>query len=284
MIERSEFYLKTPDTQETLFMQRWKPSGPADFTVVVTHGVAEHSEWHHLMAEALAENRIEVYAWDLPGHGKSYGQRGYVSSFDEFTNRLEFVLDEVKKITQSSTPLVLFGHSLGGLIAIKYLLAKKGQHGLTATCLSSPGLGVAIKVPMYKDQAARLLVKFAPKLTIPHELNFSDLSRDPAIVKSYPKDPLRHIKYSAPLYLGTLEAMNEALDRAHQIKDRIFIQAAGEDRIVDVEATKEFFQKLGSADKKMKIYPDSFHEIFNDTNRKEVVDDLLNYLRQLPHE
>jgi alpha-beta hydrolase superfamily lysophospholipase len=285
MIERAEYHLKTPDTQENLFMQHWKPANsPADFTLLVTHGVAEHSEAHHWMAEPLANNRVEVFAWDLPGHGKSYGQRGYISSFDEYTDRLGFVLKEVQKITPANRPIFLFGHSLGGLIVLKFALASNGKHGCKSLCLSSPALGVAVEVPFIKDQMARLLVKVAPKLTIPHQLNYEDLSRDRSITSTYPKDPLRHIKYSAPLYLGTLEAIDEVMSRAHQIKDKIFIQAAGQDKIVNVEGTKEFFSKLGSAEKQLKIYPDSYHEIFNDINRKEVVDDLLTYLRQFPHE
>lgn len=284
MIERAEFHLKTPDTNEPLFMQRWKPKGPPDVTVLVTHGVAEHSECHHLMAEALASHRVEVYAWDLPGHGKSYGQRGYISNFKEYTTRLQFVLDEVKKITQGKTPIVLFGHSLGGLILLKFLLDSNGRHGCRNVCLSSPALGVKVEVPFIKDQISRILVKVAPKITVPHQLNFNDLSRDAEVTSSYSKDPLRHSKYSAPLYLGILETMAEVLERAHHIRDPMYIQAAGEDRIVDVESTKAFFQKLGSANKKLTVYPDSYHEIFNDLNRKEVVDDLLTYLREFPNE
>lgn len=280
MVQRTEFFLKTENTNEQLYLQRWKRDDwPCDATIIVTHGVAEHSDCHHLMAEALADQRIQVYAWDLPGHGKSYGQRGYVHSFAEFTDNLNRIITEVKKQVVADSPIYLFGHSLGGLITLTYALHHP-QAPIKGLLLSSPALGVKVHVPLYKDKAARVLNMFAPKVTIPHQIIYEDLSRDRSIIASYYKDPLRHKKFSAPLYLGILQAMEEVQSRAHHIHFPILIQAAGIDRIVDVESTKEFFEKVSAENKKLIIYQDSFHEIFNDINRQEVVDDLLSYLRQ----
>lgn len=280
MIQRAEFHLKTPDTQEHIYLQRWKRDDwPCDATIIITHGVAEHSDCYQHTADALANQRLQIFAWDLPGHGKSYGQRGYVKAFDEFTDRLHFVIQEVKKLIVDDSPLYLFGHSLGGLITVKYAVDHH-KTKLSGLLLSSPALGVKVPVPAFKDQAARLLNIFAPKITIPHELNFEDLSRDRTIVSTYSKDPLRHKKFSAPLYLGILETMADMHQRAHHLELPVFIQAAGQDKIVDTLATQEFFKKLGSSQKKLTIYPESYHEIFNDLNRQEVIDDLVSYLRQ----
>ncbi|MCB9072945.1 MAG: lysophospholipase [Bdellovibrionaceae bacterium] len=280
MIQRAEFLLKTNNSDQHIYMQRWKRDDwPSDATILITHGIAEHSDSHHAMAEALADQRFQVYAWDLPGHGKSYGQRGYVHSFDEFTDSLDRVIIEVEKHVVENTPLYLFGHSLGGLITITYAL-KNPETPVKSLLLSSPGLGVKMHVPIYKDRAARLLNIIAPKVTIPHEIRYEDLSRDRNIVASYYKDPLRHKKFSAPLYLGILKAMDEAQSRAHHLHIPMLIQAAGADQVVDVVATQEFYAKVSSEHKKLIVYPDSYHEIFNDINRQEVIDDLLSYLRQ----
>ncbi len=280
MIQRAEFLLKTPDSQENLYLQRWKRDDwPSDATIIITHGVAEHSDCYHHTAEALANQRFQVFAWDLPGHGKSYGQRGYIKTFSEFSDRLDFVVQEIRKLTLDSNPIYLFGHSLGGLITLKYILDHP-KSPAKALLLSSPALGVAVQVPKFKDKAARLLNVIAPKITIPHELNFEDLSRDRTIIANYPKDPLRHKKYSAPLYLGILNTMDEVNSRAHHIEIPVFIQAAGVDKIVDTLAAQQFFRRLGSHSKMMKVYENSYHEIFNDLNRQEVVDDLVSYLRQ----
>lgn len=279
MSQRSEVLFKCPSDNETLYVQRWMSQNTPKARVLITHGVAEHSECYHWAAESLSKNNLDVWAWDLPGHGKSYGQRGYVASFAEYTDRLQEVISEVQRHSDSSTPLFLLGHSMGGMIAFQYGLLHPNAP-LTAYILSSPAFGVKVQVPYFKDQAARVLMRLAPKFTIPHQIIYEDLSRDTEWIKAYYKDPLRHTKFSAPLYLGILEAMESAFARASEFKAPLFIQAAGQDRIVDVLATQEIFPKIGSANKKIKIYPDSYHEIFNDTNKQEVVDDFVAYLRE----
>lgn len=247
--------------------------------MVLTHGVAEHSECYNLTAQSLNKHHLDVWAWDLPGHGKSYGQRGYVSSFAEFTDRLLEVMQKVQTLAPSQGPLFLFGHSLGGLITFQFAL-RNPQAPVTAYALSSPAFGSKIQAPFLKHQAAHVLLRVAPKLTIPHQMIYEDLSRDKEMIKTYSKDPLRHNKFSAPLYFGILDSMESALLHAGEMKMPILIQAAGQDRVVDTLATQELFQKLGSKHKQLKIYPDSYHEIFNDTNKQEVIDDLMQFLRE----
>ncbi len=278
MSQRSEILFKCPSDSEPIYLQRWKPTGPPKAIILVTHGVAEHSECYHHAAETLAQNHLDVWAWDLPGHGKSYGQRGYVKSFSEYTDRLKEVLAEVQRHTDGKIPIFLLGHSMGGMIVFQFALAHPTAP-VKAYILSSPAFGVKVQVPFIKDQAARVLMHVAPKLTIPHQINYAELTRDAELVKIYSKDPLRHTKFSAPLYLGILEAMESANIRAHEFTAPLLIQAAGQDKIVDVLATQEIFAKIGSAQKTLKIYPESFHEIFNDTNKQEVIDDFLAFLR-----
>lgn len=277
---RTEQKVRTALPSESIYLQRWTPAGdnPSQ-TILITHGVAEHSDCYQKMAESLVEQNIQVFAWDLPGHGRSYGQRGYISQFSEFTDQMNLVIEHVQGLISKESPFFLFGHSLGGLITLKYALAYFKTKSLPL-CLSSPALGVTVKVPFLKDQAAKVLMKLAPKVTIPHQIIYEDLSRDSEFVKSYYKDPLRHCKFSAPLYFGILEAMADVRERAHQIKAPLFIQAAGVDRIVSTLAIQELFPHFTSPQKTLKIYPESYHEIFNDTNRQEVIDDFVNYLRQ----
>jgi len=280
MIELTEFSLNVPGSNDDLFVQRWKPSNTATaLGLVITHGIAEHSDCYQRTAEALAPHGIEIFGWDLPGHGKSYGQRGYISGFDEFTSCLDLVVQQMRKLLPAPTPMILLGHSMGGLITLKYVLDNP-RAPIDGISLSSPAMGIAVKVPAIKDQAARLLRAIAPRITLSEQLIFEDLSRDRSITDTYYRDPLRHKKVSAPLYLGMLEAMDEVRRRAHQLLVPVLLQQAGQDRIVDAEAAKALFEKIGSPRKRLKVYPDSFHEIFNDTNRKEVIDDLLEYLRE----
>ncbi len=279
MSQRSEILFKCPSDGESLFLQRWKPSATPKALVLITHGVAEHSDCYHNFAETLAAEHLEVWAWDLPGHGKSYGQRGYVTSFSEYTDRLKEVLSEVRRQADAKIPVFLVGHSMGGMIVFQFALQNPNAP-IKAYILSSPAFGVKVQVPFLKDQAARFLVHVAPKLTIPHQITYEELTRDTELVKRYYKDPLRHTKFSAPLYLGILDSMESALTHARDFKTPVFIQAAGQDQIVDVLATQELFTKISSTQKKLKVYPESYHEIYNDTNKQEVIDDFLAFLRE----
>lgn len=277
--QRSELYLPCGPGAEALHLQHWQPSQKAHTSVLITHGVAEHSDCYNLTAQALNEQGFDVWGWDLPGHGKSYGQRGYVSSFSEFIERMLQVVTAIHERLPQGQPLILLGHSLGGLITMKFALDHK-EAPVNAYVLSSPAFGTKIQVPFIKDQAAKILLRVAPRLTIPHQIVFEDLSHDNALIKTYYKDPLRHSKFSAPLYFGILETMKEVQERAHELKKPILIQASGQDRIVDTVATQELFNKLSSPKKALKIYVDSFHEIFNDLEKQTVVNDFVNFVRE----
>ena len=102
-----------------LFTQSWR-SEHHKGTLIVTHGMAEHSDCYNEFAQYCNEKGWDVFAWDLRGHGRSEGQRGYVDSFDCFEKDLRKVIEFVK--TEKNGPYVLFGHSLGGLITIKNLI------------------------------------------------------------------------------------------------------------------------------------------------------------------
>ena len=132
-----------------LFMQSWQVD-QAKGVLLITHGIAEHSECYEKLANDLNQKGYTVFAWDLRGHGRSSGQRGYVESFDEFEKDLRIVVAKVKE-SCPETPLILFGHSMGGLITLKNVIAN-GPQGARVLVLSSPGLGISLPVPALKKR------------------------------------------------------------------------------------------------------------------------------------
>src|SRR5690606_35552325 len=116
MAKRSEGFFKGYDDIE-LFYQTWASDNPAG-TLVITHGIGEHSESYIRLADGLKHTPWEVYAWDLRGHGRSEGKRGVVKSFSEYYRDLHCFLELVKE-KNADRPTVLLGHSLGGLINIR---------------------------------------------------------------------------------------------------------------------------------------------------------------------
>lgn len=279
MIERLEgTFFGLGDTE--LFYQLWKPAETRG-TIVLTHGIAEHSECYHRFATSLAEDGWMVVGWDLRGHGKSEGKRGYVDDFSHYSQDLDLFIKFVKaQIHDRNLPLFLFGHSMGGLITIKTLI-QNAPAQIRAVLLSSPALGVSLQVPELKVKAARLLADWAPKVTLYNEIDYKNLHKDPELLKSYRQDPLRHEKISPRLYLGMMASIDEAFQHAKEVHLPLLIQLAGQEKIVNTTESQRFFDSVSSKKKEVFVYQDSFHEIFNDIERDQALRDLKNFLQKM---
>lgn len=261
-----------------LFFQSWsRPEN--NETLVITHGIAEHSECYAPTAESLVERGWNIVAWDLRGHGRSEGKRGYVAEFADYSRDLAYLLKFLKSSDRIKDSFALVGHSMGGLVTLRFLAdADKSAPTPRALVLSSPLLGIALAVPVVKDMAAKLLNRVLPTLTLHNEIRYEELTRDLERLKHYDTDPLRHDKISPALYLGMLENCEYVKARADRITTPLLLQAAGKEKIVSLPAIKDFFPRAGSPDKKLIIYDESYHEIFNDLDREDVFKDMSDFL------
>jgi alpha-beta hydrolase superfamily lysophospholipase len=267
-----------------LFFQSWsaangdpKPRG----TLVITHGQGEHSDCYNHTAESLVKMGWNVYSWDLRGHGRSQGKRGYVGDFNDYCLDLGYLLRHLKATGKLDQPFALIGHSMGGLITLRHLLDEERHTPVPiAFSLSSPLLGVALKVPAVKDAAARVLNRLLPSVTLYNEIKYENLTRDPEFLQKYPSDNLRHDKISSGVYLGFMAAIEYVNHHADRLRIPVLVQVAGSDKIVSAQATKDFFPLIGAEDKKLIVYDDCYHEIFNDLEREKVLQDLVEFLRE----
>ncbi|MDZ4662151.1 MAG: alpha/beta hydrolase [Pseudomonadota bacterium] len=259
-----------------LFFQTWDVDSPKG-TILVTHGLAEHSECYNRLAEGLAPFNWSLIGWDLRGHGRSEGKRGYVKHFGEFSKDLNELVNHLKTKVKVHEPLFLLGHSTGGLISIQAVI-DFGDMGTRALSLSSPLLGIALAVPQFKDMAAKLIHRFIPSLTLNNEIIYEHLTHDEQIYRSYASDPLRHDRISISLYLSMIETMDYAMLHASKIQMPLLTQLAGEDLITSVKASERFFERVGSQRKDLKLYKDYYHEIFNEVGRPLVYSDLNHFL------
>lgn len=287
-IERREGHFRSraksqPQVGEAeLFYQTWiSPESRA--TLVLTHGMGEHSDSYWKTAKDIARLGFDLVAWDVRGHGKSEGKRGHVDSFDDYSHDLAQFLRYLKKAGYLKKPFVLMGHSMGGLITMNYLVSDEfAENPQPVACvLSAPLLDVALAVPPVKEAAAKVAYRIWPSMTLTNEIRDEDLTRDPEWLKTYPRDTLRHDKISPALFFGMFEAMKNVKDKASQITLPIFLQAAGTDKIVSLDAEKEVFARIGSSDKEMVVYDESYHEIYNDLDRDEVLRDLDQFMKRV---
>lgn len=276
-IENREYYIEDPELPK-LFLQSWgSTSKTPQGVILITHGISEHSECYEHVGKALAEAGWFVYGWDLQGHGKSQGKRGYIKDFKHFARDLNSVVKKIKQDeTKPTENFHLLGHSMGGLITLHALLLENPPE-VKSVVLSSPCLGIALEVPKIKEMASHWLNQFWPTLTLENDVQHHNLSRDPEMVASYGKDPLRHAKVSAPLYLGMVEAMEYVNTNSGHLNVPLFMQVAGQDKIVDPQASLNFYKNV-EGQKVLKLYEESFHEVYNDLNKEEGISDLIAQL------
>lgn len=276
MSGRFEGSVKSIDQTE-IFFQLWSAEKPRG-TLIITHGQAEHSECYHPFARTLQSDGWELYGFDLRGHGRSEGKRGYVRNFLDYVDDTQAVLEMVvRERKDKGVPLILFGHSMGGLINTLLALGLKTP-SFQALVLSSPLYEIAVPVPAVKDYASKVLQKWWPTLTLHNELKYSDLTRDEAMLKSYVHDVLRHDKISASVYLGMLNAFTRVRNEASRIESPVLMQLAGHDKIVSTPRSQEIFSLLPNKKNVLEIYPESYHEIYNDLDREQAFADLRKFL------
>ncbi len=263
-----------------LFYQSWEVENPK-LHIVITHGHGEHSNCYERVVEALQGLQTSIYAWDLRGHGRSDGQRGYARKFEDYIQDFQAFLQHLKT-EKNLYPdhLTLLGHSMGGLIQLETLLVNPNWN-FKAQILSSPMLGVAVQVPLLKDLAALVLARVFPQVTLSNEIQLTDLTRDPEVLKEFEADVLRHDRICSTVYLGAVTAIESLRSRMQQIQVPTLWQIPEMDPVVGSENSRNLFQQLGSPDKKIIQYSGRKHEIYHDLGREEVLQDLCEFIKQL---
>lgn len=276
MYKRSEGFFKGYQ-DINLFFQIWDNPN-ARGTVIINHGQGEHSESYHRLIKAFENDQWSFYGWDLRGHGRSEGRRGYVAQFDDYCKDYKIFLDMVlknEKVKQG--PVILFCHSMGALIELKTLL-RNPDIRCDGIVVSSPLLGVSVPVPVYKSKGAVILNSLLPTITMGNELTNDMLTRDPDVIREFEQDALRHNRISPGAFLGFLESFEYVLPRANEIKKPALFVIAENDPVVSSLEAKKFYDKLGSQKKEIYIYPEAKHEVVNDIMRTTVFADIKKFL------
>ncbi|HLB59374.1 MAG TPA: lysophospholipase [Bdellovibrionota bacterium] len=260
-----------------LVAKEWTVATPKA-RVIITHGFAEHLGRYSRLASDLNDKNIACYSFDLRGHGKSPGIRGYIESFQQYYGDLSTYVELVSQ-QHPTVPLFLFGHSLGGLLVFRYIQDFRPA-GIRGVILSSPLFGVAVKIPKTKRIALPALKWLIPTLTLHNEIDSNNLSHDEAICEGYRTDPLVHTRASATFFYELLQEMEIAKDKAPQWTHPIIVQYAGDDRIVDQNATEAICKLIPPQYLTQIKYDSFFHEIFNEIERQKPINDLISWINQ----
>ena len=263
-----------------LQLREW-PCADARGTVLIVHGLGEHIGRYEHVAAQLLRSGCSVVGYDQRGHGASEGARGALNQPDDLLADLAQVIDAVRR--QHPGPLTLLGHSMGGLVAARFVAG--GLDGTSAPAwfrpvdalvLSSPALDPGLSD--VQKIALAVMSRLAPNLAVGNGLKPDWISRDPAVVKAYLDDPLVHDRITPKL--ARFIAESGAFVRAHAAQWRVptLLLYAGADRCVAPAGSAAFAAAAPSGVVSARAFPALFHEIFNEPAQAEVFAALATWL------
>lgn len=239
--------------------RRWDAS-PERARIVLVHGLGEHSGRYERVGSQFADAGISVRSFDLLGFGASGGPRGHV---DSWTTYLDQVEDHVADAGQDGVPVILLGHSMGGLIAFEYALSERPQPSLLV--LSSPALGGGAA---WQKALAPVMGAIAPRMAVPNALKGEQLSRDPSVGEAYFSDPLVLVKSSAKLGAEIFAAMGRVRTAIGRFDTQAYVVHGGADTIVPASSSAILAELPGV---ERHLYPKLRHETMNEPEGPEVV-------------
>lgn len=258
-----------------LHLQKWLPDNDPKAIILLVHGYAEHAGRYQYFAEHCVGKGYAVFAIDHWGHGQSDGTPGYVPDFSVFHDGVNQLVACAKQ-DFPKLPVILVGHSMGGLICATYLLSEQSK--FFACVLSGPAIKAAEEPSVFLKAISGFLSRFFPKLGV-LELDPNGVSRDPQVVADYLADPLVYNgKMGARLAAEMLNNMTKIQEKAGQISLPMLMLHGEQDSLAAAEGSKFLDNHISSSDKKLIIYPEMFHEIFNEPEKDRVLNDMTDWL------
>lgn len=258
------------------FFQKWIAE-KAKAVLILVHGLGEHSGRYENLLKSIADRKISVFAIDHRGHGKSDGKKGHIDSFMDYVYDLKLFLEFIKE-ENKGLPVIIYGHSMGGVIAAKYAMTYPDD--LSMLVLSSPAFAPGFKVPAWKAGVASFFSSRISSLTFPNGISSTDLSHDENVITAYVNDPLVHNKITARWTVEFTRAGQECLNNAGSIKKPILIFHGKEDHIADCKASENFYNSVSSIKKELFIFEGLYHETINEKSpeNEKVLSDVTGWI------
>lgn len=245
-----------------------KPKG----AVLLVHGLGEHMGRYTHVAHYLQASGYAVFGYDHHGHGFSSGVKGSLPENNQMVDDLQFVISHVK--SQVTGPLVLIGHSMGGLIAAE--AAVQDQQHIDLLVMSSPALGADTN-PLQK-MLLFILPSLLPNVRVDNGLKAQWISRDERVIRDYQNDHLVHRKISARLASWILRTGEKIVQNADSWKVPTLLLYSGNDKLVSSKSSDLFAENAPSHLVEAHCFEDMYHEILNDPEKEKVLTTLVQWL------
>jgi alpha-beta hydrolase superfamily lysophospholipase len=264
-----------------LLTQQWLPSqengSSPTALMILAHGYAEHIGRYRHVIEALLEQGYAVFGMDHRGHGQSEGPQCCIEQFDFYVKDLHLLVQQARQ-SYPELPLVIIGHSMGGLIATLY--AMEHTEMLDALVLSGVGLRVGDDTSPVVKAVARIVARVLPKLPLAPGTT-GHLSRDPSVREAWKADPHAYQGgVKARMGIELLKAGKVARRRLDEVSVPLLIMHGTADKLTNPEGSRELYEQASSEDKTLKLWDGFYHEIFNEPEKEQVIGYMLGWLRE----
>lgn len=254
----------------------WEPDDADPRGVVVLcHGYAEHARRYDHVAQRFGESGLAVYALDLRGHGRSGGKRVYLRDISEYTEDFHTLVG-IAAGEYPDLKLVVLGHSMGGGIVFAYGVEHPDDYA--AMVLSGPAVDAQDGVSPVMMFVAKALGQLLPGLPV-EQLPTDAVSRDPEVVAAYNADPMvHHGKLPAGIARALIGVGETMPQRAPALTAPLLIVHGEQDKLIPVQGSRHLMECVGSQDADLKVYPELYHEVFNEPERAVVLDDVASWI------
>ncbi|MXY75962.1 MAG: lysophospholipase [Acidimicrobiia bacterium] len=254
----------------TELRRRWEAEDPWA-SLLIVHGLAEHSGRYRNVGARLAAAGIDTHAFDLMGFGASGGTRADIADWHTYLFQLS---DNLARLLDRGLPRVVLGHSVGGLLTIDYAMSRHRQPDLVV--LNAPAVDAV--VPAWKRRASPILAGLVPTLTLANPINPDEIFNDPTAVAGYLADPLLEPRTTVRLgahLLGTMDRVAASLDRFTPP----CLLTHGEDDTLVPPATSDALARLPNVERR--LYPGVRHASLQEPVGAMIIDDIVAWIRTM---
>jgi alpha-beta hydrolase superfamily lysophospholipase len=263
---------------DNVMIQDWplEPGVALRGVVIVVHGLGEHAGRYDHVARQLNDWGFAVRGYDQCGHGESGGPRGSLPSDTRLLDDLADIVDSTRLRMSKKTPLILLGHSMGGLVVGRFV--SLAIRPVEALIMSSPALDPGLS--RFQKFLVSVLPKIAPNLRVGNGVKPQFISHNPAVVAAYRADPLVHDRISARLAHFIAEASEQTVAMASRWKVPTLLMYAGDDRLLNPQGSRTFAAHAPKNVVNAVCFDDLYHEIFNELDAAPVYATLKQWLDQ----
>lgn len=268
----AEFQWTTPDGI-SIYAKNWPCPNPKA-VIALVHGLGEHCNRYEHVAQYFNQRDFAVLAYDRRGHGRSGGKRGHSPSVSLLLDEIGALLIETQN-RYPDVPVFLYGHSMGGNLALAYTL--KRHPNVKGVIATAPWIQLAFQPPPILVALAKVMRNIYPSMIQRNNLKVEHISRDQAVVEAYTKDPFVHDFISAGLAAGMLETAAWLHAYTRPFPSPLLLMHGGSDQITSPIASSAFSERVPGGIT-WRLWADYYHEIHNDPGKEDVFDLMIEWM------